>query len=192
MAHAHILLDRSGSMESCREDMLSGVNEFLNTLKEKKFTISLTIFDSKSIDKIWDKKKIKPGLRLTEEEFVPRGMTPLNDAIALVIHEEDPKEKGTLVIVTDGMENASREHTAETVKKLINKFEKHWQVIYLGANQDAILEGQKRGLDVGSTMTYDTRNTRTVMGQTAARAMSYAETGDKGEFTDKQREEAEK
>ena len=51
--YAHVLLDRSGSMESCRDSTISAFNEYVNTLRMDaaiSARISLTLFDDQSID----------------------------------------------------------------------------------------------------------------------------------------------
>jgi hypothetical protein len=51
--YAHILLDRSGSMESCRDTTIDAFNEYVMGLRrsdEVDARLSLTIFDSTSID----------------------------------------------------------------------------------------------------------------------------------------------
>lgn len=76
---------------------------------------------------------------LTRETFSPRGNTALNDAIALGIADADKAEKTMpedvkhlLVIVTDGFENASVEHDAASIKRLIKAREKRgWTVVFL-------------------------------------------------------------
>lgn len=47
--HISILLDRSGSMESIKEDTIGGFNQFLNSQKEVegKCTVSFTQFNTK-------------------------------------------------------------------------------------------------------------------------------------------------
>jgi hypothetical protein len=52
--YAHILLDRSGSMESCRDTAIGAFNEYVNSLRlngDLAARISLTIFDDRSIDR---------------------------------------------------------------------------------------------------------------------------------------------
>ena len=45
-----------------------------------------------------------------------------------------------LAIMTDGLENASREYTKETLKTLLDRKQKEegWLVLYLGAGHDAV------------------------------------------------------
>lgn len=61
----------------------------------------------------------------------------------------DPKADGKVicVIVTDGMENASKDTSKKALQKLIGEREKQgWTFIYLGANQDAWGVGSSMGL----------------------------------------------
>jgi Mg-chelatase subunit ChlD len=195
----HIVLDRSGSMESCRAQTVSGVNEYLNTIRENKginAKVSLTLFDSESIDLLWDQKSPE-GLTLARDDFVPRGMTPLNDAIGKTITHIDGlglgKKLVTLVIMTDGLENHSREYTKDAIKaKIKDKETAGWLVIYLGANQDAWAEGAARGTAFANTMSYGTNNTTDVLKSAARATMAYAATGESTSagFTDDERKRA--
>ena len=59
--------------------------------------------------------------------------------------------KVILVIITDGLENASREHTRDLVFQLIRHQSDvyGWEFVYLGAKQDAIAAGAQVGIDAG-------------------------------------------
>lgn len=163
--YAHVLLDRSGSMESCRDSTISAFNEYVNGLRMDdaiSARISLTLFDDQGIDLIFDRQKPRDMTELTSQTFVPRGMTPLNDAIARTAAEMDKAvlrdgENVAFVILTDGLENASKEYSRDAVRKLLDRLqkEKNWLVIYLGANQDAFAEGAARGTAVANTMGFD-------------------------------------
>ena len=52
-------------------------------------------------------------------------------------------------VKTDGMENASREFTADKIKKMIEKQkEKYsWEFIFLGANIDAVTTAEQFGIE---------------------------------------------
>ncbi|MBR4888988.1 MAG: hypothetical protein IKU17_07575, partial [Clostridia bacterium] len=87
-----------------------------------------------------------------------RGSTALLDAVGKSIHhiknvhkyarEEDRPEKTLFVITTDGMENASREYSYETVRQMIEyEQEKYgWEFLFLGANIDAAKEAARFGI----------------------------------------------
>ena len=54
-----------------------------------------------------------------------------------------------IYVTTDGQENASRRYNNEKIKKMIHAAEETYNIrlVYLGANQDAILEASKFGID---------------------------------------------
>lgn len=182
--HAHVLLDRSGSMEECRDSTISAFNEYVNTLRADdgiSARVSLTLFDDQSIDLVFDRQKPKDMPKLTRETFVPRGMTPLNDAIGKTADRIDREmlrdgENVAFVILTDGLENASREYSREAVRKLLERVqkEKNWLVIYLGANQDAFAEGAARGTAAANTMTFDVARMPQAVGAAARSTRAYA------------------
>lgn len=183
--YAHILLDRSGSMEECRESTISAFNEYVSTLGSDanvSARVSLTLFDSQGIDLLFDRLKPRDMPKLTHETFVPRGMTPLNDAIGKTAAKIDKEtlregENVAFVILTDGLENASTEYSREAVRKLLARVqkEKNWLVIYLGANQDAFAEGAARGVDAAQSMIFDVDRMPQVVGAAARSTLRYAE-----------------
>ena len=63
-----------------------------------------------------------------------------------------------IVIITDGFENASKLFTRKQIfRKITNrKLKDKWTFIFLGANQDAIVEGSKFGISVDLCLTIDT------------------------------------
>ena len=162
--YVHVLLDRSGSMEDCRDKTIDAFNEYVNSLKVQSKAgtrLSLTTFDSESIDAVIDACRINDVPKLTRETFVPRGMTPLFDATAQVVGHIDkvtlvPDERVAFAILTDGHENASREMTADSVRKLlVDRQERcNWLVQYLGANQDAWAVGAQIGIANAHALNY--------------------------------------
>jgi Mg-chelatase subunit ChlD len=200
--YAHVLLDRSGSMESCRDSTISAFNEYVGGLAGDDAVsarVSLTIFDSNSIDLIHDNIKAKELPKLTREVFVPRGSTPLNDAIGKTVAKIDGEtrregENVAFVILTDGMENASTEYTKDAIKKLLDgrQADKNWLVIYLGANQDAFAEGAARGTVAMNTMNFAPTAMSATMKAATRATMSYAASGSRASaaFTDEERKKA--
>lgn len=163
--YVHILLDRSGSMEACRDTTIKAFNDYIAKLKDAWRTparVSLTLFDSESIDLVRVAVPAASMPLLSRETFVPRGSTPLLDAIGRTVAAVDKAdlaadERVALVILTDGQENASREHSRESVRKLLagRQEDKGWLVLFLGANQDAFHEARSVGIDAAYAMSYD-------------------------------------
>jgi hypothetical protein len=77
--HISIILDRTGSMESIRDDTIGGFNTFLEEQKKQPGMATLTLvqFDSQdSYEVIHDFKPVDEILPLTRETYVPRASTP--------------------------------------------------------------------------------------------------------------------
>jgi uncharacterized protein YegL len=154
--HIAMVLDRSGSMETCRKATIDAVNKYLleargdAALKEADF--ELMTFDTQSIDTVRTGAPINVK-DISLEDYVPRGGTPLFDAIGRGIDGLDGKiakdgsGKAILVIVTDGQENASRKYTAPAIKELVKaRQDAGWLVVFLGAGLDAAQQGAALGV----------------------------------------------
>lgn len=181
--YVHVLLDRSGSMESCRDKTIDAFNEYVNSLKVQSKAgtrLSLTIFDSESIDLIHNAVRVADLPKLTRDTFVPRGTTPLFDAVGKTIAVIDkvtllPDERVAFAILTDGQENASVEMTADAVKKmLLDRQERcNWLVQYLGANQSAWDASARIGIAAAHAVDYDTASIDLAMGAMSASQARY-------------------
>lgn len=198
----HIVLDRSGSMASVRDDTIGAFNTYVSDLAkaQPKSTLSLTIFDSAGIDTILEEVDITKVKPLDRESYVPRASTPLYDALGVVIAKltaAKGKNKA-LVIITDGYENASREHSKASIKAMLDeKQEKdNWLVIYLGADQDAFAAGSAFGAQVGNTMNYSksAKGLRSSFAAASASTARFSVSGSLSDaaFTTEEREEAAK
>ena len=164
-----LLLDRTGSMITVREETIQAVNTFLADQKQVpgEATFTLIQFDSQDPFEVLQRGvTIQQAHNLTAETYMPRAWTPLLDAIGRTvtdtgarlsqIPESDRPGKVVLAIMTDGQENASREFSrAKIIEMLTHQQEVyHWQVVYLGANQDAIQGARDLGINTQNAMTY--------------------------------------
>ena len=177
------VLDETGSMLGWKGATISGYNEYVDKLRgEKKFSMMLTRFNSNSIE-VGAPEPIKDAAELTEETYKPDHLTPLYDAIARTIAAADKHtEKDTVlfVIMTDGLENASVEHTQKSVFSLIHEREHDgWQFAYLGANQDAYIESEKIGIARGNAINYAQGKTAETFSAVASVSVAYAAAGSK-------------
>lgn len=175
----HIILDRSGSMSSIKDEAIGGLNDYIKNL-DPDTKVWVTMFDSNSVD-----TTIHGQVAATVEKitFEPRGMTPLYDAIGRVIPVLDATEaeNKALVILTDGQENNSREYTKEAIKTLLDEKQDkdNWLVQYLGANQDAFAEGSKFGTQSDFTMSFNPKHIRSAFNIASASTMRYGNSGDR-------------
>ena len=105
---------------------------------------------------------------------------------------QDSNAYGSCVIyiVTDGIENSSKTYNAEKIKLLIAEAEKEYniKIIYLGANQDAILEASKYGISTDSALNYS-ENSQNVESahRSLASAVKRVRTGEYSGFTNLER-----
>lgn len=158
-----IVLDRSGTMQSIRADMEGGLKTFLDeqAALPGECTVTLWQFDD-VIEKLWSEPIAeRPAIHL-----VPRGTTALLDAWgrAMVdtgerlaaIPEADRPEHVVFVVITDGLENASKEWTHARVREMVAHQETtySWTFVYLGANQDAVDVGAGLGLHAANASNY--------------------------------------
>ncbi|MBN2448921.1 MAG: VWA domain-containing protein [Lentisphaeria bacterium] len=159
--HIAVILDRTGSMESIRDDTIGGFNAFLAQQKQEpgQATLTLVQFDTQDpyevIHRCVPLADVPP---LTRETFVPRASTPLLDAMGRGINDleksladmpEDARpERIVLVIVTDGRENSSREFRKDQIAKMVREKQERdaWQFVFLSADMGAIHDAMDLGV----------------------------------------------
>lgn len=159
--HFSVVLDRSGSMASIADDIVGGFNEYLvrQQAGPGEARVTLIQFDGQDpfevlVDGL-DVKQVRP---LTRESYRPRGNTPLFDAVGRMIARIDTdlahrrnhdlgREDQVVVVITDGLENASREHDRASIFALVEQRRREGIVfVFLGADQDAYAEGTRMGV----------------------------------------------
>lgn len=158
-----LIIDRSGSMESIREDMEGGIKTLLAEQAKEEGTCLVTLvqFD----DHYEVLAEGTPVAELLPYRLVPRGSTALLDAIGRTISHVragiealGPAERPGHIIVaviTDGLENASKEWSHLQVMDSVKaRVDEGWHFTFLGANQDAIQEGGRMGVAADSSLTY--------------------------------------
>ncbi len=159
--HMTVILDRSGSMEEIRDDIIGGFNGFLGDHKAQpgKATLTLVQFDGQDpYEVLTNFSPLHEVAPLDHSTYVPRGSTPLFDAVGRGINDIEAaiaKLPGALrpskVIVgifTDGQENASTEFTKVQVTKMIKARtdENAWEFVFLSADLAAFNEARDIGI----------------------------------------------
>lgn len=183
--HIAVVLDRSGSMASIKSDMDGAFNSLIEDQRkvEGRATVSLVQFDD-TVETVYSFLHLSEVPKL---DLQPRGLTALLDALGRTINEtgvalRDMPEatrpgKVIFVVITDGLENRSREFTRDTVRRLIERqrSEFSWEFLYLGANQNAIQEGAKYGFLADQSIAYaaSSHGTQSVVGSTSGLLKSY-------------------
>ena len=161
------ILDKSGSMAGLETDTIGGFNAMLKKQKalDGECRITTVLFDN-TLELLHDRIDIKDVGPLTAEEYRIGGSTALLDAIGFAIGKIGKVQQITaegaragqvlFVIITDGMENASREFTYANVKQLIEyrKAEFSWEFIFLGANIDAAETAEHVGISRNRAQNY--------------------------------------
>lgn len=147
-----IILDRSGSMNHIRRAAVDGFNETLAGIKkaQEKFAetqdhfVSLVTFCGCETKHVFDKTPASATHPLAMEDYVPCCNTPLYDAMGFTLtamrrHVQGMEDAIVVVtIITDGMENSSREYTRISIKKLVEQLRgEGWTFTYMGANQSS-------------------------------------------------------
>ncbi|MBQ8510023.1 MAG: VWA domain-containing protein [Clostridia bacterium] len=161
------ILDASGSMQPLTADTIGGFNSMLEKQKKEEGDayVSTLLFDNDT-RVVHDRLPIAQIPLMTDKDYIPGGCTALLDALGGAIHHignihkyarpEDVPARTLFVIITDGMENASRQYTADKVKEMIERRKKEhkWEFLFLGANIDAISTASRFGIDRDHAVEY--------------------------------------
>ncbi len=200
MQHDFILLDRSGSMQVLWSEALNSVNAYVKKLADDKVDTGVTLAtfdkdgDQFKFEVVRDRIIPSTWKPVSSEDATPRGMTPLNDAIGRIVALAKAGNNGTaydklaLIIMTDGLENASREYTHAAAKALLDVCRaKNWQVIFLGADFDNAAQAASYGNVASATIAASAANLPAAMTAAAGMRASYAHAGAPMHYTDEQK-----
>ena len=166
------VIDRSGSMEKIRNDMIGGFNAFIET--QRKVPGECRVFGYKfdtKYEPMFENLDIKDVPTLDRNSFVPRGNTALYDSLGKTIvdmgkrlastPEEYRPEKVLVVSITDGEDNNHLEgeytrYDASSVKSMVAHQTQvyKWDFAYLGANQNAWAVGGSMGVAQAASLNY--------------------------------------
>ncbi len=155
-----IVMDRSGSMEGMKTEAEQGLDALIEKQKldpgECLFT--LIQFDTE-YDVVVRGAPINTVPKIT---LTPRGLTALHDAVGRTIldtgkrleamKEEDRPGLVVMIVLTDGLDNSSREYTKARVKAMVEhqKNAYTWQFMFLGCGLDAYQQGATLGFSTNA------------------------------------------
>lgn len=157
-----LILDKSGSMASLASDVIGGYNALIKEQREKggEACVTTILFDTgyQTINSRIDIESVKD---MDAKTYVPGGCTALLDALGTAISkleetyskmdESEIPEHVIFSIMTDGLENSSKEYSNKVVKALVEKKQKEgWHFLFQAANIDAFAEGGKLGINAAN------------------------------------------
>lgn len=177
--HLYLLLDRTGSMQRIKSDVIGGFNQFLADQRAKPGECVMTLiqFDSRDpFEVLCEAVPLDQVPELSDENYKPRDSTPLLDAEGktIVLAEEriakraaagESAEAIVFASYTDGLENASKEWNFATLSEKKKEHENDWAFLYLGVGHDAYAQARSVGTMTVNTVseTADAHGTHAVM-----------------------------
>ena len=161
------ILDRSGSMSGLEGDTIGGFNSLVEKQKQQrgKCLVTTVLFDSRVVT-LHHRVELQDLRPMTRQDYCVGGCTALLDALGGTIRHianihryarpEDVPARTSFVIMTDGLENASRCFGSDEVKRMIrHEKEKYgWEFLFLAANIDAVETAERIGIQRDRAVNY--------------------------------------
>lgn len=191
-----VIADRSGSIKIAREEYEEALQGFL-TEQSKQPGLVRVDFSTFSTSYSLDHRMADP--LAIEVRIEPRGGTALYDAIGHCVNGFSLEMgklpaharpfKTVLVVASDGQDNASTEHSAESVRELVQAKQESegWEAIFMGAEQDAVREGEKLGFKADACITFKLQGGSKHAARAASRFVSDVRSGSRKGFTEVER-----
>jgi len=167
LAEIVFIMDRSGSMETMRNEAVTGFNAFVEEQKKVPGEANLTlVLFNQAYEIPYSGKKLADVPPLTDKTYVPAGTTALLDAVGRTIDdlgkrldgapESDRPTQVIVVVLTDGLENASHDYRNDRIKAMIEHQQSKysWKFLFLGANQDAFETANGMGIPRAMSVNY--------------------------------------
>lgn len=179
-----LVVDASSSMSMTKQETIDAVEKLIDEhrlLKDKKVRVQIYTFDN-VVKEVVPLTKLKDYQRNFSQSYITAGMTALYDAIgkAVTDNKENDSEfaKTSLVILTDGQENSSREYSKKDISNLLTSVQdgRGWDVSYIGAQMANFDDyTASLGLKMGKSLAIDPNQAGTRgMSLNAASTMSMA------------------
>jgi hypothetical protein len=155
-------------MNSIKKTILNGFNELINSVKsiEKEFPeqehyISIISFNSKNENNVIHfNEPVSKIETIDDKNYNPESSTPLFDAMGFSILKlknflSDKNNYSVLVtILTDGEENASKEYSLTSIKRIIEELKsENWTFTYIGTDHD--IDKTTMDLNINNKIRFD-------------------------------------
>jgi CRISPR/Cas system CMR-associated protein Cmr5 small subunit len=165
--HNLIILDESGSMMAIKDFIIQGFNELVQTVKgiaqkypEQEHFISMVSFNGLGHQILHYTNPIEKLEQIDASNYNPNASTPLFDAMGYSFAElrkvlKNTKDYNVLVtIMTDGLENASKEYDGIAIRNLIEELKlERWTFTYIGTDHD--VESFSKSISIDNTMSFE-------------------------------------
>lgn len=161
-----IFLDQSGSMQGKKDETILSINNFildqtksLNSINQKG-TISLITFSShESI--LYDKIDLNDYKEINEDNYKCYGYTALLDTLGNYFYKTnfDTNDNNIVIIVTDGLENASKKYKKSEIETKINLLKEiNVQFLYIGVELDSFSDATSLSINTNNTINFTKNN----------------------------------
>ena len=167
-------------MDVCRKETIAEFNEQVEAIcKEAKKTdawdstfVSLVLFNDE-IEVVKFAESLSNLKKMRRRDYVPESTTAMLDAVGETLllfarsAADSPETSYLIVIISDGLENASRSFTYGRLAEMIQKRQmtERWTFTYMGANQDLSDLSKRLAIPEGNMARY------TSTGEGTARSM---------------------
>lgn len=170
-----IALDRSGSMAAMKSETIEFFNSQVieaRNARDMDNRICLFTFGNDVKEEMWD-VDANEVILLDGDTYNPDGWTSMLDAVGMginkLLQQSDINEEHVsvlFIIISDGMENHSKEYTYKSIATMIQEVNKtnRWTFVYLGASGQDLANVREMGIGKKNSMAY----TASCRGLTAA------------------------
>lgn len=151
----YILMDQSSSMESMNNAAYEGARELIQDAPENAQIVFSTFASNVNLGSIMERQDALSTVVCR----VANGSTCMFDAIVEAVCQieafptKDPT-KQTLILITDGQDTSSRKSHEDARAALLKMNSRRSRVVFLGANQDAVMTAQRLGITSDNALTY--------------------------------------
>lgn len=180
------VIDHSGSMTSIWDEVLNAVELNLKEVQKSDLEnyVSMIVFDDQIDEVMW--RVPAKEVVLDRETYFPRGLTSMLDAVGLALSKAHTEyiaavsqgklnEAFYLVIVSDGIENNSKEWTYQKIQDKVKTVlaTDHFTITYLGSNQDLAELRNLTGINQTYNWNSTLAGTRVMGGASAGATQTY-------------------
>jgi len=171
-----IVLDRSGSMAAIEDETISGVNEQFSALRDSDDAantfVAFTTFNETVTPVIMNDEgtaalvPIADVTDITDADYRPSGLTAMRDGVSSMIGflaaEAKKADDVLVVVISDGMENASNTPAEQLSSQVKELQDDGWNFTYIGANQDLTQVQADLGIHTGNMLKFEASGAGTV------------------------------